>query len=108
MVAVETELPTVSSAPSVDAIPLKLRRSGGSPRQVFVIALVGALVLAMFASHDLSTWLERMGDGPILAPMQRAAAEWDEAMGKLGLTSPHQVLRLAIRRLLDWEWGGPP
>ena len=104
MVAIETELPTVSSAPSVDAIPLKLRRSGGSPRQVFVIALIGTLVLAVLASRDLSSWAERAGDGPILAPRQRAAAEWDGAMEKLGLVRPHEALRFAIRRLLDAEW----
>jgi len=106
MVAIETELPIVSAAPSVDAIPLKLRRRGGSPRQVLALTLVGALTLAVFASSDLSSWLERMGGGPILGPLQHAAAEWDNAMDKLGLTRPHEALRLAIRHLLDWEWPG--
>ncbi len=104
MVALESELPAVAAAPSADAIPLKLRRSGGSPRQVFAVTLVGALVLALFASRDLSSWLDRMGDGPVLAPLQHAAAEWDGAMARLGLTRPHEALRLAIRRLLDWDW----
>ena len=31
-------------------------------------------------------------------------AEWDGAMARLGLVRPHEVLRLAIRRLLDWKW----
>jgi len=108
MVAAERE-PTsatapVDPAPGVDAIPLKLRRSGGSPRQVFAITLIGTLVLAVFASLDLATWLDRLGDGPVLVPLQHTAAEWDGAMARLGLVRPHEALRLAIRRLLDWQW----
>jgi hypothetical protein len=108
MVAVEGELPSASPAPSADAIPLKLRRRGGSPRQVFALTLVGALVLAVFASHDLSSWLERAGGGPILDAIQRVAGEWDGAMDKLGLARPHEALRDVIRQLLDWQWGNPP
>jgi hypothetical protein len=108
MVAIETELTPAAAAPTADAIPLRLRRSGGSARQVFAITLVGILVLAMFASRDLSSWLNGMGDGPILRPLQQAATEWDETMTTLGLVRPHEALRLTIRRLLDWEWGDPP
>jgi len=104
MVAIERELTPVAAAPSADAIPLKLRRRGGTPRQVFVLTLVGTLVLAVFASRDLSSWLDRMGDGKLLAPLQHAAAEWGGAMSRLGLTRPNDALRLAIRRALDWEW----
>jgi hypothetical protein len=104
MVAVETEFAPATAAPSADAIPIKLRRSGGTPRQVFALALVGTLVLAVFASRDLSTWLERMGDGPVARTAQSLAAQWDGAMDKLGLTRPHEALRDTIRRLLDWEW----
>jgi hypothetical protein len=102
MVAIVRE-PT-ATAPSADAIPLRLRRGTGSPRQVFALALVGAIVLALFASRDLTSWLNRLGDGPIVAPLQQAAAEWDDAMATLGLVRPHEALRLAIRRLLEWEW----
>jgi hypothetical protein len=108
MVAVEGELPSNTAAPSADAIPLKLRQSGGTPRQVLVLTLIGTLVLAVFASRDLSTWLDRMGGGPILEPIQRAAAQWDGAMERLGLVRPHEVLRGTIRQLLDWQWGSPP
>ena|SRR5437870_3562661 len=104
MVAVEHELPAVASAPTADAIPLKLRRHGGSPRQVLALTLVGTLVLALFASRDLSSWLDRMGHSPILAPLQRAAAIWDDTMTMLGLTRPHEALRAAIRDLLDRQW----
>lgn len=104
MVAIERELPPVATPASPDAIPLKLRRGGGSARQVFWLTLIGAIVLAVFASRDLTSWLNRLGDGPILAPLQHVAAEWDDAMARLGLVGPHEVLRLAIRRLLDWEW----
>src|SRR5712692_2917860 len=98
------ELTPTTAAPSADAIPLKLRRGGGSPHQVFTVALIGAMVLALLASRDLSSWLNRLGDGPVLAPLQHAAAEWDDAMATLGLVRPHEALRLAIRRLLDWRW----
>jgi hypothetical protein len=104
MVAVERELRVATEAPSADAIPLALRRRGGTPLQVLVIALIGAGVLAVFASHDLASWLDRMGDGPMLRPVQQAAAEWDRAMDRLGLTRPAEALRDFIRRALDRQW----
>jgi hypothetical protein len=108
MVAVETELTPATAAPSADAIPSKLRRSGGTPRQVFALTVAGTLVLAVFASRDLSTWTERFGDGAAAQTVHDLAAQWDGAMDRLGLTRPHDALRLAIRRLLDWEWCAPP
>ena len=104
MVALESELPRVASAPSADAIPLRLRRRGGTARQVFALTLIGTLVLAVFASRDLSSWLDRMGGRPVLAPLQQAAAEWDGAMAGLGLSRPHEALRNAVGRLLDPTW----
>src|SRR5437588_12990702 len=108
MAAVERELtdiwPTVDAATTADAIPLRLRRRGVAPRQVLAMTLVGSVVLAVFASHDLSSWLDRMGDGPLLAPLQLMAAEWNGAMERLGLTWPSEALRETIRRLLDWQW----
>src|SRR5258708_18083780 len=110
MAAVESEVTPTATAPSPDAIPLKLRLrcGGGSARQVFALTLVGAIVLALFASRDLTSWLNRLGDGPIVAPLQHAAAQWDDAMATLGLVRPHEALRLAIHRLLDWEWPERP
>jgi hypothetical protein len=104
MVAVERELPVSAEAPSADAIPLALRRRGGTPLQVLVVALIGAAVLAVFASHDLASWLDRMGDGPMLRPAQQGAAEWDRAMDRLGLTRPSEALRDFIRGALDRRW----
>ena len=109
MVALEKEPPPVAAPPpSADAIPLSLRRTGGSPRQVLALTLIGTLVLGVFASRDLSTWLDRMGGGPVLEPLQHAAAAWDLAMERAGLTRPHDAMRAAIGRLLDWRWGEPP
>jgi hypothetical protein len=108
MVAAEGELPSNTAAPSADAIPLRLRRNGGTARQVLVLTLVGTFVLAVFASRDLSGWLDRMGGGRVLEPIQRAAAQWEGAMERLGLVRPHEALRGTIRQLLDWEWGSPP
>ncbi|MGE5268968.1 MAG: hypothetical protein ACM3JG_04760 [Thiohalocapsa sp.] len=104
MVAVERDLPVVVAAPSADAIPLALRRHGGSPRQVLALTLIGTLVLAMFASRDLSSWLDRMGAGPLLAPLQHAAAGWDRIMQRAGLGSIEAEMREAVRHLLDWQW----
>ncbi len=104
MVAVERELPSATAGPSADAIPLTLRGRGGSPRQVLAMTLIGTLVLAVFASHDLSSWLNRMGDGPLVVPLQHAAADWDKAMARLGIARPSAALRHTIGRLLDWEW----
>jgi hypothetical protein len=109
MVAVEQELPPIAAEPTTaDAIPSGLRRSGGTPRQVFVLTLIGALVLGVFASGDLASWLDRMGSGPLLEPLQHAAAAWDGAMQRFGLNVPADWLRATIHRLLDWRWDGLP
>jgi hypothetical protein len=108
MVAAERDLAPPLASPSADAIPLALRCRGGTPRQVLAVVLVGTLVLAVFASRDLSSWLNRIGDGPVLLPLQHAAARWDGAMGRLGLDRPAEALRGGIGRLLDWQWGEPP
>jgi hypothetical protein len=36
--------------------------------------------------------------------LQHVATEWDDAMATLGLVAPHEGLRLANHRLLDWQW----
>jgi hypothetical protein len=105
MVALERELPEAAAAPVDDAIPLRLRRRGGAPRQVLAVTLIGSLVLAVFASHDLAGWLDRMGDRPPIAPLQRAAAAWDGAMRRVGLAWPEQRLHALVRRALEWSWG---
>jgi hypothetical protein len=104
LAVVERELPVASPSPSADAIPPALRRRGGTPRQVLALTLIGTLVLAVFAAADLSGWLYRMGDGPVLARVQYAAAEWDRAMRRLDLTRPAAFLHEAMRRLLDAPW----
>lgn len=104
MVAVERELPLPATTPGADAIPLALRRHGGTSRQVLVLTVIGTLVLAVFAAPDLSSWLDRIGDGPLIVPLQRAAATWSDSMASLGLTAPHEALRASIRRLLDAGW----
>lgn len=108
MVALERDLRVPQAAPSADAIPLALRRRGGSPRQVLALTLIGTLVLAMFASRDLSSWLDRMGAGPVLLPLQHAAAGWDRAMRRAGLTWPETQLREGVSRLIEWRWSAAP
>jgi hypothetical protein len=107
MVALEKDLPQSRPPPppvSVDAIPLSLRRSGGTPRQVLAISVIGTLLLAVFAAPDLSSWLNRMGGGPVLEILQNAAAEWEAEVARLGLTAPHEAIRAAMRRALEWRW----
>ncbi len=72
------------------------------------MTVIGTLVLAVFAAPDLSSWLDRMGGGPALEPLQNAAAAWDAALGRLGLTEPHDALRSAMRRVLEWRWDETP
>jgi hypothetical protein len=88
-----------------DAIPPSLRRGGGSPRQVLGICLVGAIVLACFASRDTPGWAERLGDSTLDHRLRGIAGSWDSAMEQLGLTHPHEALRAAMGRALDWQWG---
>ena len=71
--------------PSGDAIPLSLRQRGGTPRQVLAMTVIGTPPLAVFAAPDLSSWLDRMGGGPILEPLQNTAAEWNAEMTRLDL-----------------------
>ena len=109
MVAVERELvQPVPSTISADAIPLRLRRRGGTARQVFAMTVIGTAMLALFASRDLASWTERLGDSPAALSVQKIAADWDDHMAALGLTRPHEALRDTLRRLLDWQWGAPP
>jgi hypothetical protein len=108
MVALERELrEPLAPAPSTttaDAIPLALRRHGGSPRQVLAITFIGILALALFASRDLPSWVGGLGDGPLIERAQPLATKWDDAMASIGLTRPHEALRDLIRRLLDAQW----
>jgi hypothetical protein len=102
--------PSLSSrerAPLVtDAIPPSLRRHGASPRQMLAICLIGAIVLAFFASADTPGWAERLGDSWLDHRLRTIAGAWDEAMETLHLTDPHERLRAAMSRALDWQWGG--
>jgi hypothetical protein len=108
MVALERELrEPLSPAPSTitaDAIPLSLRRRGASPRQVLALTLIGVLMLALFASRDLPSWVGGLGSGPLIDRVQSLATQWDDAMASLGLTRPHEALRDLIHRLLDAQW----
>jgi hypothetical protein len=108
MVALEKEFSRAAAPPpasSGDAIPRALCRRGGTPRQVLAMTVIGTLLLAVFAAPDLSSWLDRMGGGSLLEPLQNAAAEWRDAVARLGLTGPHEAIRAAMRRALEWRWG---
>ena|SRR5436190_20012393 len=104
MVALERDLTPPAAPVSTDAIPLTLRRRGGTPRQVLAMSLAGAAVLALFASRDLPGWAERLGDGPIADRVRPVVEEWDRVMERVDLTRPHEILRDTIHRLLDARW----
>lgn len=72
------------------------------------MSVIGTLLLAVFAAPDLSSWLNRTGGGPMLEPLQNAAAEWEAEATRLGLTAPHEAIRAAMRRMLEWRWGELP
>lgn len=88
-----------------DAIPPSLRRRGATPRQMLAICLIGAVVLAFFASRDTPGWAERLGDSWLDHRLRAIASAWDGAMEALHLTEPHEALRAAMGRALDWQWG---
>ena len=88
-----------------DAIPPQLRRGGANQRQVLAICLIGALVLACFASRDTPGWAERLGDSWLDHRVRAIAGAWDQAMEQLHFTDPHEALRAAMARALDWQWG---
>ena len=105
MVAVERELASVlAPTVSADAIPARLRRRGGTPQQVLAMTIVGSLVLALFAAADLPSWADRLDDGPLVGIARNVAVKWERTTETLGLTRPHEALREAIRRMLDWRW----
>jgi hypothetical protein len=87
-----------------DAIPPALRQRGANQRQMFAMCLAGALVLACFASSDTPDWAERLGDSSFDHQLRSIAGAWDSAMETLGLTGPHEALRAAMHRVLDWRW----
>jgi hypothetical protein len=100
-----TSLTPAERAPLVtDAIPPKLRRRGVTHRQVLATVLAGALVLALFASRDTPGWAERLGDSALDHQVRSIVGAWDETMERLHLTAPHDRLRDAMRRALDWQW----
>jgi len=95
-------MPREPTSPVADAIPPRLRRKGGTPRQVLALTLIGTLALGLFASRDLPSWTERFE----IPALSRLAATWDGAMAALGLTRPHETLRAAVARLIEVGWGG--
>jgi hypothetical protein len=96
--------PAIAAPPVSDAIPPRLRRTGTTSRGVLAMCAIGTLMLALFASRDLPSWSERLADAPGGPAMQRLAADWDEAMARLGLVRPHEALRAAVQRALGWQW----
>ena len=92
--------------PVTDAIPPSLRRGGAGPRQVLAICLLGFVVLAFFASRDTPGWAERRGDSWLDHELRSIAGSWDGAMEQLRFTDPHEALRAAMGRALDWQWSG--
>jgi hypothetical protein len=103
----KTSLSARDRAPLVtDAIPPGLWRQGANPRQVLAMCLIGAIVLALFASRDTPSWAERLGDSALDHRIRDVVGAWDERMEALGFTRPHEALRAAMQRVLDWQWNG--
>ena len=108
MAVLERETFDTTPQPSADAIPASLWRGGASPTQLVAIILIGSLVLALLASHDLSSWTERLGGGPVAEQTQSFAARWDHTMEALGFVRPHDTLRSAVDRFLECQWNSGP
>ena|SRR5205823_13064300 len=112
MVAVERELtetlPPATAPVTADAIPLALRRRGASPRQVLAMSVVGILVLALFASRELPSWVRGIGDERVVERTETGAVKWDDAMASLGLVRPHEALRAWLSWALELKWSRDP
>src|SRR4051794_17823381 len=112
MVAVERELretrPSVAAPVTADAIPLRLRRRGASPRQVLTMTVVGIFVLALFASRDLPSWVRGIGDERVVERAEAGAVKWDDAMASLRLVRPHETLRAWVSWALELKWSRDP
>jgi len=89
-----------------DAIPPSLRRRGITQRQLLAAVLLGALMPALFASHDTPVWTEHLGDSQFVHQLRGAIGSWDDTMERLGLGRPHEILRDAMVRVLNLQWGG--
>jgi hypothetical protein len=101
----KTSLSPRDRAPLVtDAIPPSLWRQAANPRQVFAMCLIGAIVLALFASRDTPGWAERLGDTALDHRVRDIVGVWDGKMEALGFTRPHEALRSAMQRILDERW----
>ncbi|HVC50811.1 MAG TPA: hypothetical protein VND87_02195 [Stellaceae bacterium] len=112
MAAIDSEFvppasPAIASPLVGDAIPARLRRVGVRPRQVLAMCVVGTLTLSLFASRDLPSWANRFADRPGAPTLQAIVERWDDTMGRLGLTRPHETLRAAVAWLLQQGWNGP-
>lgn len=106
MAVLERELADTPQ-PSSDAIPARLRRRGGSARQVLLVSLVGTATLALLASRDLSSWAERLS-GPLAEQTQNVASVWDQTMAAFGLIRPYGTLRSAMSHFLGCQWDNCP
>jgi hypothetical protein len=108
MVAVERELtetlPQAAAPVTADAIPLTLRRRGASARQVLAMTVAGILVLALFASRDLPSWVRGIGDERVVERAETGAVKWDDAMANFGLVRPHETLRAWVSWGLERKW----
>jgi hypothetical protein len=102
----QTSMSRGERAPLVtDAIPPALRRRGGNQRRMFLACVAGALMVALLASRDTPGWAEQLGDTALDHRVRDVVGKWDETMETLGLTAPHDRLRDAMHRVLDWQWG---
>jgi hypothetical protein len=101
MTAVEHELPAAAPTTSADAISIRLRRRGGTPRQVLVMTVVGSLVLSLLAASDLPSWADRLDDGLFTDTARTLAIDWAQTTEQFSLNRPHEALRATIRRMLD-------
>jgi hypothetical protein len=101
----EIPQPPQPPAPGLaDAIPPGARRRTATAKKMLAAILLGSVVLALFASSDLPSWGEDLGDGPLTPGLRRVANVWNDELQQLGLTAPHEALRAAMQWLRDRHW----
>ncbi|HLY87364.1 MAG TPA: hypothetical protein VKQ27_00125 [Acetobacteraceae bacterium] len=66
-----------------------------SPRHLLMLALLACVVAATLGAKPLAAWVDAsLVSGTLV---QGAVDEWSDAMQRIGMTRPYDMLRHAIR-----------
>jgi hypothetical protein len=84
-----------------DAIPPSDRKHAASPRGVLIACLLGAIVLLLFCSRELSAWADQK-----LPELSDATKAIDDTLDAIYLAAPYDAIHAFMQRLSDKRFGG--